>query len=496
MRIIKNKEKTYNKSTEIWEEFNFMETMPVKQKKKIRVPHTYIILMGIILFVAILTYFVPAGEYDRIFDETTGRNLVDPSSFHYVEKNPTTLIEFFSSAVDGMVDAGYVVVLTFAVGGGFFVLEKAGIITAAIKLLARRLKNRGIIIIPILMITFAVLDCFVGMCELTMVYVPILLPLMLAMGYDSMTACATALIGSQIGFTLALANPFTTIIGQKISGLPLMSGWQFRLILMVIYMITAIIFVCRHAMKVQKNPLQSSMYEIDQETKKEIKGVDLTDETHMTLRQKLGGLTAILIFVVMVYGVISWGWDMPQIGGCFVAIGILGGLIAGMHGEELCAAFTEGCGRVLEGALIIGVSRGIAVIMSNAMIIDTVVYFFSMILQGVPAALSAVGMMVTQTILEFFISSGSGQAVATMPIMAPLADMIGVTRQTAVLALQLGDGLTNIFYPVSGYFIATIGLARVPYQKWVKFFLPLLLIQWVYGIGAMIIAQMIQWGPF
>jgi uncharacterized ion transporter superfamily protein YfcC len=311
-----------------------------------------------------------------------------------------------------------------------------------------------------------------------------------------MTACATALIGSQIGFSLALANPFTTIIGQKISGLPLMSGWQFRFILMVIFMITAVIFICRHATKVKNNPKESSMYEIDQQTKKELQSVDLSDETSMTLRQKLGGLSGVAIFIVMVYGVISWGWDMPQIGGCFVAIGILGGLIAGMSGQEICAAFTEGCGRVLEGALIIGVSRGIAVIMTNAMIIDTIVHFFAGVLHGVPAALSAVGMMVVQTILEFFISSGSGQAVATMPIMAPLADMIGVTRQTAVLALQLGDGLTNILYPVSGYFIATIGLARVPYQKWVKFFIPLLLIQWVYAVIAMIVAQLIQYGPF
>lgn len=470
--------------------------MEQKEKKKIHVPHTFIILLALILVVAVMTYIIPAGSYDRVFDENTGRQLVDPDSYHEVEKNPTDIIHFFSSPVDGMVDAGYVVVLTFAVAAGIFVLEKAGIITGVISALARKLKNRGIIIIPILMIAFALCDCFVGMCELTMVYVPILLPLMLAMGYDSMTACATALIGSQIGFTLALANPFTTIIGQKISGLPLMSGWGYRLILMVVFLAVAIWYICRYATKVKNNPMSSSMYEIDLKTRADLGNTDVDAVAPLNGRQKAAGIVSVLIFAVMVYGVISWGWDMPEIGGSFVAIGILGGIISGMKGEDICQAFIEGSARVLEGALIIGVSRGIAVVMSNASIIDTIVHFFGTLLQGVPGYLSAVGMMVTQTIIEFFISSGSGQAVATMPIMAPLADIIGVTRQTAVLACQFGDGLTNILYPVSGYFIATIGLAKVPYEKWVKFFMPQLCIEWVLAIAAMVIAQAIQWGPF
>jgi len=321
------------------------------------------------------------------------------------------------------------------------------------------------------------------------------LPLMLAMGFDSITACATALIGSQVGFTLALANPFTTIIGQKISGLPLMSGWEYRLILLTIFLAVAIWYVMRYASRIQKNPLSSSMYQIDRQTSLEI-GNSNQVETALTPRQKLAGLISIGIFVLMVFGVISWGWDMPEIGGAFVAIGIIGGIVAGLSGEQISKAFVEGCGRVLEGALIIGVSRGIAVVMNNAQITDTIVHFFGTILVGVPGTLAAVGMMVTQSIIEFFISSGSGQTVATMPIMAPLADIVGVTRQTAVLALQFGDGLTNIFFPVSGYFIATIGLAKVSYEKWVKFFIPLLGIEWVMATIAMIVAQVMHWGPF
>ena len=469
--------------------------MSEKKTKTWNMPHTMIILMGLILIIGVLTYIIPAGSYTRVFDEATGRQLVDPTTFTEVDRTPMTVIQYFDSAVDGFVDAGYVIALTFAVGGGFYVLEKAGVISAAISSLARKMQGHGIWIIPILMIAFALCDCFVGMCELTMVYVPIILPLMLAMGYDSMTAAATALIGSQVGFTLALANPFTTIIGQKIAGLPLMSGWGYRLIMMVVFLALAIFYVCRYANKVQKNPQSSTMYQIDLETKKTL-GESKLETATLNGRQKAAGIIAIIIFIVMVFGVIKWGWDMPQIGGCFVAIGIIGGIVAGMKGNDICAAFIEGSTRVLEGALIIGVSRGIAVVMANAQITDTIVHAMATVLQNVPGVFSAVGMVVAQTIIEFFISSGSGQAVATMPIMAPLADLIGITRQTAVMACQFGDGLTNILYPVSGYFIATIGLAKVPYEKWVKFFMPLLCMEWVLTIVFMVIAQLIQWGPF
>lgn len=223
----------------------------MEKLRKLKVPHTFIILLGLIMIVSALTYLIPAGKYERNFDETTGRQLVDPDSYHTVERNPTTLVQFFASPVDGMVEAGYVVVLTFAVGSGVFVLEKAGVITGAIQGLTRKLKGKGILVIPILMIIFALIDNFIGMCELTMVYVPIILPLMLSMGFDSITAAATALIGSQIGFSLGVANPFTTIIGQKISGLPLMSGWQLRLAAQVAFMTVAVIYVIRYARKVQ-----------------------------------------------------------------------------------------------------------------------------------------------------------------------------------------------------------------------------------------------------
>jgi len=472
-----------------------MDATQTKTRKKFKVPHIFIILSSIILIVAALTYFIPAGQFDRVVNEETGRSVIVPDSFHFVDKNPTKIMGFFKSMPAGFVDAGWVVVLTFCVGGGFVVVKKTGVIKGSISALANKLAGRGIIVIPILMTVFAAVDCFIGMPELCMVYVPILLPLMLELGFDSITACATALVGSAAGFTAALANPFTTVIGQKICELPLYSGWEYRLIVLLVMLTVGIVWVTRYAAKVKKNPQLSSMYEIDLETRKELAETQ-SETTKMTIRQKLAGISALLLFVIMVYGVFNWGWDMPEIGGIFIAMGLVAGLVAGMSGQEICDAFFEGCQDVLMGALIVGIARGVSVVMTEANIIDTVVYYLAKGVASFPAAITSVGMLIVQTLLNFLIPSGSGQTVVSMPIMAPLSDMVGVTRQTALLAMQFGDGFSNIIYPVSGYFMATIGLAKVGYEKWVKFMAPLFFIWTGLAAVALVIAQAINWGPF
>ncbi len=466
----------------------------MKTKKKLGIPHIFIILSLIILAVTILTYIIPAGEFTRI-EGPDGRMIVDPSTYHIVEKNPATFMDFWESIPKGFVEAGWVIALTFAVGGGFVVVKKTMAINGAITWLSKKFANKGILIIPILMITFATIDCFIGMCELTMVYVPIILPLMFALGFDSLTAAATALVGSAIGFSAALANPFTVGIGQKIAGLPLYSGWQYRLIVLISMAVIGITFVMRYAAKVKKNPESSIMYELDKKTKEFILG-DSSAEVVLNTRQKLAGISALVLFGIMIFGVFNWEWEMPQIGAIFILMGVVAGLVSGMNGQQICDSFMEGCHDVLLGALIVGVARGVGVIMSDAMIIDTIINGLANLLKGLPGEITAVGMLIVQTLLNFLIPSGSGQTIVTMPIMAPLADIIGVTRQTAVLALQFGDGFSNIFYPVSGYFMATLALARVPYDKWMKAMLPLFGLFTLASAVFLVIAQMIQWGPF
>ncbi len=466
-----------------------------KLQKSVHMPHIFVILFGFICVVSVLTYIIPAGAYERVVG-IEGRSILVPDSYHSIEKTPVSLLNLFVSIPKGFVEAGWVVVLTFCVGGGFLVVKKTGIIHAAISWLAKKLENRGILVIPILMTVFAVIDAFIGMPELCLVYVPIILPLAFALGFDSITAVAVALIGSAAGFTAALTNPFTIGIAHKIAGLPLYSGATYRIIVLFVTLTIGIVFVMRYARKVRNNPKSSPMFEMDKIIKEQVLGTSSDYSDSIGVRQILAGISALCLFMLLIVGVFKWGWDMPEIGGVFVAIGVVAGIIAGLSGKEISEAFLEGCKDVLMGALIIGIARGIIVVMTEGQIIDTIIYGFSLFVKNLPPSITSVGMLVVQSFFNFLVPSGSGQTVITMPIMAPLADIVGVTRQTAVLALQFGDGVSNIFYPTSGYFMASLALARVPWEKWAKFMLPLFLIWSLVGAIFLIIAQAIQWGPF
>ncbi len=463
-------------------------------KKKFEMPHIFIILISFIAIMSILTYIVPAGVYDRI-PGPEGRMMIDPESYHVIERTPVSLLKFFTAIPQGFVEAGWVVVLTFCVGGGFLVVKKTGIIEIVVSNMAKKLAGGGLIIIPVLMAIFGIVDAFIGMPELCMVYVPIVLPLALALGFDSITAAAIALVGSAAGFTAALTNPFTVGIGQKIAGLPLYSGAGYRIITLIVMYSIGMFYVLRYAKKVQKNPELSAVYEEDLIQRERLK--DTTKELQTaTTRQKLAGLSAILLFALMIYGVFVFKWDMPEIGAIFIAMGVVSGIIAGLSGNEICEAFLQGCQDVLAGALIVGIARGVTVVMNQGQIMDTIIFGLAKMVKGMPPSITSIGMLIVQTLFNFLVPSGSGQTLITMPIMTPLADIVGVTRQTAVLALQFGDGFSNILYPTSGYFMASLALAGVKWPKWAKFILPLFL-TWVVASGLfLVIAQAIKWGPF
>jgi len=471
-----------------------LKMMQNEPKKKLEMPHVFIILFAFAAIIALLTHIIPAGEFSKIAGPS-GRMMIDPASFHLIEGNPIGLLDLFVAIPKGFVQAGWVVVLTFCVGGGFTVVRKTGIIEIAVGGLAKKFSKKGIIIIPILMITFAMIDAFIGMPELCLVYVPIILPLALALGFDSITAAAIALIGSAAGFTAALTNPFTIVIAQKIAGLPLYSGMKFRIVTLIVMTTIGILYVVRYAKKVQADPSLSQVYQEDLARNDGHFDLD-APIIKASLRQKLAGFSALFLFGLLIFGVFEWGWDMPQIGGIFVVIGIVAGVLGGLTGSETCEAFIEGCQDVLVGALIIGIARSINVVMADGLIIDSIINGLAGAIKGLPPAVTSVGMLCAQTLFNLLIPSGSGQALVTMPIMAPLADLVGVTRQTAVLALQIGDGFSNIFFPTSGYFMASLAIAGIQWTKWAKFMLPLFLIWSAAGAVFLVIAQAIQWGPF
>ncbi len=465
-------------------------------KKGFKVPHTFIILTVFIIIMAVLSYIIPAGVYERMIG-SDGRSIVDPSTFHYIERTPVSLMQLLTAIPQGYVDAGFIIALTLCVGSGVAVVQKIGVIPAAVEYLATKFKDKGIFVIPILMFIFSLSDAFIGVCELCIIYIPIIMPLMLRLGFDSMTACAVALCGSAAGFSAALTNPFTIAIGQKISGLPLYSGWEFRIFTYVITLTIGVVYIMRYAKKIQVNPELSSVYEEDKEKREKLLlDTEGKEKIQLNTRQKLAGIYSLIMLIIMLGGVLIYKWDMPQMCAMFLAIGVGAGIIAGLSGDELCNTLLLGCQDMLMGAVIIGIARGISVVMTAGNMTDTIVNFFASALQNIPASLTAIGMLIVVSLMNFLIPSGSGKAVVLFPILSPLADVVGVTRQTAILAYQFGDGFSNIIYPTSGYFMACISNAGVPWQKWVKFFTPLLLIWTSAAAVYLVIAQLINYGPF
>lgn len=461
---------------------------------RFRMPDIYVILFVFTAIAALLTHVIPAGLYDRI-TLANGRVAVDPESFRYVDAPPVGLEQFMMAVPRGLIDASQVVFFTLIIGGMFMVIRQTGIIDVAVDKLTRRFAGRSILMIPVLMLTFAVIATLIGTQELALVYVPVILPLMIALRFDSVTAAGTALLATTAGFTAGVLNPINTGLGQTIAELPLYSGFGLRALLFLSLTAAATIYLMRYTLKVRANPQLSLMAGNAAEMEKRRVYVHDAEKPSMTfsIRQAWGGIATIGFFTIMVWGVLSRGWFMTEMAGLFVIMGISVGLIAGLSTTKICQSFNQGFRDVLVGAIIVGLARAVAVMLEQGQVMDTLVHGLGSLVGGLPATFSALGMFAAQLGFNFVVPSGSGQALVTMPIMAPLSDLIGVTRQSAVLAYQLGDGLSNILYPTSGYFMATLALAGVSWDRWVRFFLPLFGIWIAIAAVFLIYAQMVGW---
>lgn len=464
------------------------------EKKKFELPHIYVILFVFSALAAIATYFVPAGEYTRI-PGPEGRTTIDANSYTLVDQTPVGIGQFLTIVPRGLIDAGEVVFFTFIIGGMFMVLRRTGIIEIAVDKLAKRFAKNSIILIPTLTVVFAIIATLIGTPELSLVYIPVILPLMVALGYDSIVAAAIALVGTVVGFTAGVLNPINTGLAQKIAGIPVFSGVGLRLTLFIVSVSVGVFFIMRYAKKIKNDPLQSFVYDDDHEKRKlyQHSGNEQSKARTMTTRQTYASFAILVFFGILIYGVLGHGWFMVEMAGLFIFMGIIVGLIAGLNTTEISEGFTQGFRDVLMGAIIVGLARAVAVVMEDGHIMDTIVHSLGSVVGEFPAVLGAVGMYLAQLLINFVIPSGSGQALVTMPIMAPLSDIIGVTRQTAVLAFQIGDGFAHILFPTSGYFMAALAIAGVAWQKWIRFFLPLFFVWSGIGIVFLVIAQIIQW---
>jgi uncharacterized ion transporter superfamily protein YfcC len=457
---------------------------------KIRVPHTYVLLFGLVLFAAASTWFIPASRYDRIGVE--GRQLIDPTSYRPVEANPAGIEDVLMAFPRGLAEVADIVFYIFIIGGAFGVLEATGTIHAAIGRLVRAMGSRKTLVVPVLTLAFAIGGGTIGIAEETLVFLPALLLLARSLGYDSLVAGGIALLGANAGFAAAFMNPFTVGVAQGIVGLPLFSGMELRMVVWAIVTAVTIVFLSRYAARVKADPSISRMYEFDL---KRSADTGATEVAFTGRHQAVLVATGIMI-VVLAIGATRWDWGIVELSALFFGLAVVVGPVGGLSLDDTASSFVKGASSMTYAALVVGLARSILVVLSDAAVIDTITHAMASAVERWPSSVSVIGIYLMQNSLNFIVPSGSGQAAVSMPILAPLGDLIGVTRQTNVLAFQLGNGLTNVFTPTQGYFMAGLGILRIPWAVWVRWALPLLFVWLVLGMGAVLVAHALQWGPF
>ncbi|MDL2272154.1 hypothetical protein LJC23_03885, partial [Desulfovibrio sp. OttesenSCG-928-I05] len=438
-----------------------------------RMPHIYVLIFGIIMACMLLTWILPAGEFDRA-PNAAGRNVVVPGTFHTIEQTPVGLFQGIQAVYKGMVDAAGVVFFVFISFASIQIIIASGAFNGLVAWMLKIFKGKArVAIIPIFITIIGAASSTIGLFEETLPFIPIFIGIAIAMGYDGLVGMAIVAIGAGLGYSGAAINPFTVGVAQGIAEIAPMSGTGFRVICHLAMITVASLYVMRYALKIQADPSKSlvadtdfSRFAMDQESL----------EGHaFGIREKLVLLTLALGIVVIVYGSKVHHWYFQELCAVFIIMAIVASAIMGwgpnVIGEKMAAGFSD----IAMACMMIGLARGILVVLQQGHIIDTIVYGFSVPLAGLPSWLAGEAMLVMQTLLNFLIPSGSGQAATSMPIMAPLSDLLGISRQVAVLAFQFGDGISNILWPTA-FAPVICGIAGIKINTWWKWFVPCFLL--------------------
>jgi uncharacterized ion transporter superfamily protein YfcC len=433
-----------------------------------------VLIFSIIIIAQLLGYAIPQGEFERQpYPDNPNREMVVAGTFEYAGADDVVTLRpwhFLLAIPNGFAAAQDIIFLIFIAGGVIAILRETGAIDAALHKSVERLGASPWILIGGTLLIFSFGAYSIGMGEEYVPLIPILVTMSLAMRMDSIVAMGMVWIPYGIGWACAGWNPFGVIIAQNIAGVPITSGWAFRLVMMFAFLAVAFHHLYRYAIMVQNDPSKSLVAHVDYSD-----GFEAPDDIAITGR-RIGVLLVFLAGVIgFVWGVAEFGWYIPELLAVFMGIGLVAAAIGGLSAGDTSRTFIRGAAEMTAAALIVGFARSIEVVLSDGQIIDTIINSIAGVLTNFGAEASAVGMLVVQTICNFFIPSGSGQAFVTMPIMSPLATLTGVPQQTAVLAYQFGDGFTNMVVPTSALVIGALALGKIPYGAWVRFITPLLL---------------------
>ncbi|HDR03807.1 MAG TPA: putative basic amino acid antiporter YfcC [Candidatus Marinimicrobia bacterium] len=459
-----------------------------------KAPDTFVIIFSIIVLAALLTRVIPGGKYEKV--AVDGKEWVDPASFHHVESQPQGVGAILTAPIRGVVDAALIIGFVLIVGGAFGIFQKSGAVDAGIAHLVRLHDHSDFLkwaTIPLFMILFSLAGAVFGMSEELIPFVLIFIPLAIRLGYDSIAGVAVPFVGAGAGFAGAFLNPFTVGIAQGMAEIPLFSGIGYRLIVWTITTTIAILYVMRYAQKVKVSPQLSVCFDMDEVKREEHAQDDLHSEQGLDMQHRLTLILFALGMLVLVFGVLEFGWYIEEIAALFFALGIFIALVGRLSISEMTGSFVDGAKDLVSTALLIGFARGILLISQDGQIIDTMLFALSQWVGKFHPILASAWMFLVQTFINFFIPSGSGQAALTMPIMAPLADLVGVSRQTAVLAFQFGDGFSNLIIPTSAVTMGVLTIAKISWTQWARWIYPLMLIFMLTSVLLLIPPYFIQW---
>lgn len=465
----------------------------MSERKEGKTLNPFLILLSVVVVCAVLSYFVTPGAFDRTVLD--GKTIVVPGSFHSVERTVVSFFDVFRSIPNGLVGSASIMFLVMLVGGFVKVYNDTGALDKAIaKILGVSNKVGSQVILVVIMIIFSCIGGFLGWSEQIIPFVPLVISICLALGYDVIVGMACSAFVDMIAFSVSPTNVYTVGISHQIAELPMFSGMGYRLIILVFLQLTVMIYILRYAAKVKKDPTKSLVYDVDVEELRK----DYTEEINspMSTRQILALITFGITFITAIYGVLKLSWSMNDLSAIFVLGGVIGGIVCRMDANKIVNAFMDGVKGSLGGAMVIGIARSIQVVLEQGGLIDPAINVLSQALNGLSPWTTAIGVFVVVTLINAIIPSGSGKAIAIMPILIPLADMIGITRQTATLAYQFGDGLSNTFWFTNGTLLIFLAMSKIPLKKWYKFVLPLHLILVVLTVIFLGIATKIGYGPF
>ncbi|MCO7223918.1 YfcC family protein [Pleionea sp. CnH1-48] len=454
--------------------------------KSIKVPHTLVLLFSMMIFAYALTWILPAGSFETSVD-ANGKELVVPGTYKVLEEQKNLPVwSVFTVIPRALGEAQGIIFFLFLIGGSIAVLRSTGAIDALLGKVLNRFSHQPAMLLFMAMLSFTLGSTSIGMAEEYIPLVLILISLCVALKMDTVSAVATMVVGYGIGYGTAIFNPFTVLVAQGVAGVTPTSGWEYRLILMVPLVAIGFHHVWKYARSVQLDPKNSLVYDVP-----DAQPPAASDYPELNGRRKAVLFATLGALILTVFGIAKFQWYFVELGAVFFVLGIITMLIAGKNVNETAQTFISGASELTGTALLIGFARSIELILTDGQVLHTVVAGLAEPLSYVGAELSAVGMLLIQSILNFFIPSGSGQAYVTMPLMAPIADLVGVSRQVAVLAYQMGDGLMNMIVPTNAVLMGILGMCGIPYDRWFRFVWPLVLKLLVASALALVIAVLI-----